>query len=1393
MPFLSSNINPYTWCFVIEDPDPKQKRVFINNVALNIETLQPIATYDMGIPQFQFQPVSASITTPSEAVGVTEGPNWYDWPVVLTTGKHGLSHSDSRANWPSRIGAWDPWLLFLDYTAPSSRVFYNKLNDLVNVWYPRTNTTEPTSFMSDVWIGANMDKSPSTRLTASVAGTDNWFIPAILRDDNQWIALDQNYYGSGIVWASFNATTPTFNLITRNDRLQHFVLGQDDLGRGWFLEVHGDNHNYTVQVVGNNSLTQGTTTLNQISQTLLSNVTGGYSKVINQFPSNFKPGNTKRKVFYSSHYAGVGNAAVLAPKRFVWQQDKGVISYNDCSMIYTGSNSFGSYGQVCTDSTTNYNEYGINSWFIKPHVFYKNGKHYITFCNIEKSLPSFRTERWNANAKQRTWLTYEIGTGENDDQLTFHSVINWPTIDDLPKMFLPLNTDGDKMLAFQIGRVVELLFSPSQGWTTRNTINLDVRGYGQDSTGRVYLVDRSGAPGWWWTGNADNVVHSGYNNIYTYDSTLPHNVEISYNQSEYNYTGSTISANCIVSTNNRHLMRIQGESVPVPFSPFTSTNPASHSLRTSTAVGNAGRVSTPNYEGYNFRTGDFCVEFWMYNMVPFSTQTNLCGIIGHKSGNDYYGWQIWRNGDNKLALRLSSGIPGATGVTFDFKSNTDVGTGVWEHWALVRQSGALKWYRNGVLDGQVASNHDIYDYYALLWLGFNNTNSIYYSGFLNNVRVVKGNCVYTGNFTPPTGNLTAIQSSGTNINAITVGQCSLLTCQTADLQDVANLVDSTLILKICGVDGETPGATFSDGTTSKQIYTVNGTATVPILITSDAPASIACFSVIPLTWITPTGNLTPAARGEQYSYQLDVDGSSGATYAITSGSLPPGLTLNTTTGLISGIPNNVEPLTYSFTVTVSNATESEARNFSLYTSLNRPTIVSINYPEAENNIFVLNTAGDETVGITGQNFREGVQVRLNGNPVATIFVNSAFIQFISPALVKGLHTLTVYNQDNISSAAFNIEYSSLPYFVTNTYLEPVSENLPCEIPIIISSDSAVTWTVIASNLPGTCAFDSATQRIIGNPGPTGTSSSNYNITLKITDVENQSVIQSFYFSTYASGGTGQQNWTSAGTYAWTCPANVTSISILCIGGGGSGGSSGGGGGGGLAWKNNYSVTPGQSYQLVVGGGGTNGGNGGNSYFVTPQLLVAYGGTGGNGTRAGGSYFGDGGGNGGSGGAGAGAGGGGAAGYSANGGYGGAGNYVSNTALQSGGNANAGGSGGGSGAYNRFSTTDGMGSGGGGGGTGIYGQGASGTGALAVYETQWGAPGYGGTGGSGGTNGGIGSANFSALDADPGGSGGLYGGGGGMPSNSQVSVGASGAVRIIWGPNRFWPSTNTANI
>lgn len=77
--------------------------------------------------------------------------------------------------------------------------------------------------------------------------------------------------------------------------------------------------------------------------------------------------------------------------------------------------------------------------------------------------------------------------------------------------------------------------------------------------------------------------------------------------------------------------------------------------------------------------------------------------------------------------------------------------------------------------------------------------------------------------------------------------------------------------------------------------------------------------------------------------------------------------------------------------------------------------------------------------------------------------------------------------------------------------------------------------------------------------------------------------------------TDQVLFDTPGTYTWTAPAGVTSVSVVCIGGGGAGtrGTSPsdsvqyrrGGGGGGLGWKNNIAVTPGQTYTVVVGAGG----------------------------------------------------------------------------------------------------------------------------------------------------------------------------------------------------------------
>jgi len=250
-----------------------------------------------------------------------------------------------------------------------------------------------------------------------------------------------------------------------------------------------------------------------------------------------------------------------------------------------------------------------------------------------------------------------------------------------------------------------------------------------------------------------------------------------------------------------------------------------------------------------------------------------------------------------------------------------------------------------------------------------------------------------------------------------------------------------------------------------------------------------------------------------------------------------------------------------------------------------------------------------------------------------------------------------------------------------------------------------------------------------------------------------------------------QIYSTPGTYTWTCPDDVTSVCVVAVGGGAGGGTGGGksgGPGGGLGWKNNIPVTPGQGYTVQVGAGGAVDGAGGDSFFIDATTVRGQGGRSPNTNqnRGGGTFVGDGGGTGGS----SGIlnvnahGGGGAGGYI---GAGGAGVSNGDGEPGSGGGGGAGGNGGGN-AGNI---------GGGGGGTGLFGLGANGIGGKNARDDAS-APKQGG-GGSGGS------------DATPI-NGGFPGGGGGHSNTGAAGVGGNGAVRILWGDGRAFPSTNVGS-
>lgn len=275
---------------------------------------------------------------------------------------------------------------------------------------------------------------------------------------------------------------------------------------------------------------------------------------------------------------------------------------------------------------------------------------------------------------------------------------------------------------------------------------------------------------------------------------------------------------------------------------------------------------------------------------------------------------------------------------------------------------------------------------------------------------------------------------------------------------------------------------------------------------------------------------------------------------------------------------------------------------------------------------------------------------------------------------------------------------------------------------------------------------------------------------------------------------GESLYAIPGTYSWVCPDRVTSVSVVCVGGGGgafirSSSTTVSGGGGGLAYKNNISTTPGNSYTVVVGVGGLGSHSdefvffaGGNSKFAFGATTLCEAGGGqswqgsvGTSPPGGGVVVGDGGGSGGTGRGqnGAPASAGGAGGYSGNGGNG----VVPNSA----GNAGTGGAGGSGAASVSFGVLVGA-----SGGVGVFGAGTSGAGGAAYSGN-----GGGGSGGAAGVNEIPNQVTYNPMSSKAG----LFGAGGStfVGATNYVDYagsGASGAVRIVWqGDTRQFPSTD----
>ena len=174
---------------------------------------------------------------------------------------------------------------------------------------------------------------------------------------------------------------------------------------------------------------------------------------------------------------------------------------------------------------------------------------------------------------------------------------------------------------------------------------------------------------------------------------------------------------------------------------------------------------------------------------------------------------------------------GTNSTRYGFTVTQSTYSNQWVHLAVVRNGNVFTMYLNGTSVGTTTNSATLNTVNQPFCVGGAKNASNALKGYLSNFRVVKGVAVYTGTFTVPTTPLTATQSAGTNISAITYGQTILLTAQST------TFIDNSIYNRTISVVGNV----VTSGYISSN-FTGGGSQPFPVTAVSAGTASLAIKS-----------------------------------------------------------------------------------------------------------------------------------------------------------------------------------------------------------------------------------------------------------------------------------------------------------------------------------------------------------------------------------------------------------------------------------------------------------------------------------------------------------------------------------------------------------------------
>ena len=244
-------------------------------------------------------------------------------------------------------------------------------------------------------------------------------------------------------------------------------------------------------------------------------------------------------------------------------------------------------------------------------------------------------------------------------------------------------------------------------------------------------------------------------------------------------------------------------------------------------------LSAPASTAFAFGTGDFTVECWV-NFMPGSVGGR---ITTRQPGGGAFG--SWGFNFSPTTFTFSEVIGGEPGVSASGLPNM---TNTWVHLAACRSGSTLRLFANGALVGSGTNTTDFNNSSYSLGIGAAYETAI--TGYLSNVRIVKGAALYTAAFTPPIAPLTAV--AGT----------SILTCQSNGFRDNSS---NAFALTVTGTPRvvpsspfilNAPGAVYNQSDISYWSGYFNGSGTVNFPANSAFDFGTGNFTIE--CWVNPT-------------------------------------------------------------------------------------------------------------------------------------------------------------------------------------------------------------------------------------------------------------------------------------------------------------------------------------------------------------------------------------------------------------------------------------------------------------------------------------------------------------------------------------------------------------